>query len=198
MLKKLIKDHIANTLKGVGFSKKGLTWNRNIDGYIHVINIQPSHLDNDSKTDFTVNIGILLPDIWETFWDKQVPKFVKEENCYPRFRLGELLAGFNGKCRDKWWTLSVEKDVDVVGKELETIINDTCLPFFDKAKSISDICIISDSLNSQLPIDKLYHSILLHFNHDDLDAKAILSDLLTDPHWRKKASSISGKLFHKK
>ena len=93
MIKDLIRIYIAPFLKRVGFKKKGTTWNREVNGVVHVIDIQASKARADGSESFTINIGLSINELWKIFWNKDVPQFMKEENCYPRFRLGYLLSG---------------------------------------------------------------------------------------------------------
>lgn len=194
MLNLLVRQYIAVILKRAGFRKKGLTWNRDIGCFVHVIDIQPNRIQQNGLGNFTVNIGVFSEELWNIFMAQAVPNFIKEENCYPRFRLGVLLNGFNGKKRDQWWTLRSEKDVDIIGKEFECILCETCLPFFDGIKSISDFLHVSGLLNRQMPVEKLYHAILLHLCGDAKSSNEIIADLVTDPYWRHKAVEIAARL----
>lgn len=194
MLKELIQLYIAPFLKRLGFRKKGMTWNREVNGIVHVIDIQSRRQRVDGSESFTINIGIFVNELWLLFWNKDVPLFVKEENCYPRFRLGYLLSNFDPK-RDKWWDIRSKEEIEKTGKELETLFTDKCLPFFDQIKSISDVLDISVVAKPNMPADKLYHAILLNILGNKTESEQLIGGLCSDTHWGDRATEIAERLI---
>ena len=194
MLKELIELYIAPFLKRVGFRKKGTTWNRGVNGFVHVIDIQSTKTRADGSESFTINVGVFMDELWQLFWDKSVPAFVKEENCYPRFRLGYLLSEFNPKHRDQWWEIRSPEEIETIGKELETIFREECLPFFDQIESASDVLDISIKTKPNMPTEKLSHVILLNLAGNKAEGDRLLDNLCADSHWGTRAAEIAKRL----
>lgn len=86
-VKEIIRDYIAPGLKEAGFEKSGATWNCRIDGVVYVVDLQSSRSGSD-RVDFTLNFGIWVEDVWKICWAKDNPRFIREEDCFPRFRVG--------------------------------------------------------------------------------------------------------------
>ncbi|GGP74517.1 hypothetical protein GCM10009347_43080 [Shewanella algicola] len=194
MIKELIKLYIAPFLKRLGFKKKGSTWNREINGVVHVIDIQSTKARVDGTELFTINIGVFINELWQIFWNKEVPQFVKEENCYPRFRLGYLLSGFDPKRRDQWWQINTEEDIEKIWKELDVIFLKHCLPFFDEIESVGDLLGISDKTRPNMPSEKLSHGILLNMTDNKEEGDRLIGELVSDSHWGNRATEISERL----
>jgi len=109
----------GQALRKLGMRKRGGTFNRAVDpdGIVHVINFQMGAfnppgtaeipgLRPDLYGQFTVNLGVWLPDIAETGFDP--PKgpartFVHDYNCQIRARIGKLLP----ERIDTWWQLDL-------------------------------------------------------------------------------------------
>jgi hypothetical protein len=107
---------IAPSLKARGFKKQRHSFNRVAEpGLVHVINFQmgqfppgaqeiPGFRPNLSGK-FTVNLGVLVAEVYEATQRTSVPSFVQEYSCEFRVRLGELMR----LPSDQWWSL--EEDV---------------------------------------------------------------------------------------
>ncbi|TQV66923.1 DUF4304 domain-containing protein [Exilibacterium tricleocarpae] len=194
MLEELIRLFIAPFLKRIGFKKKGMTWNREANGVVHVIDIQPTRPRENGSEPFTINIGIFMNELWQLFWGKDAPQFIKEEDCYPRFRLGYLLSEFDPKCRDKWWDIQSQKEIETVWKELETLLIGDCLPFFNRIESASDVLDVSINAKPSMPAEKLSHAILLNMAGRKAESDQLISDFCSDPHWGARAKEIAKRL----
>lgn len=194
MIQELIRLYIAPFLKRLGFKKKGTTWNREVNGVVHVIDIQTTKARADGTESFTINIGVFINELWQIFWNDGVPPFVKEENCYPRFRLGYLLSGFDPKRRDQWWQFQSEEDIEKIWKELDVIFREKCLPFFDQIENVSDALDISVRAIPNMPAEKLSHAILLNMAGKKAEGDRVIDDLLSDSYWGSRASEISERL----
>ena len=139
LLNEFIETYITSELKAEGFRKKGTTWNRLNNDIIEVIDVQKGRIKNDGGVDFTINIGLWIEDVWRLCWDKPTLGFVKEEDCFPRFRIGFLLENYKAKFLDKWWVLSEKKDMPTLGAEIRSVLYEKCFPFFKQFNSSSDV-----------------------------------------------------------
>ena len=119
-----IQAEVYAFLKPLGFRKKGRTFNREADegGIFQVIHFQagpyelappipPFRLDLYGK--FTVNVGVLIKELYDfEEWHKPT-NFYQELFCQARTRLPVLLYG-----EDRWWDLN-----DYTVRAAQTVIN---------------------------------------------------------------------------
>jgi len=88
---------LDGVLKPLGFARKGVTWNRKNNSVIEVVDVQTSKFGNG----FTINAGVLDPDVHSRLWNTNASNFVHQPSCTVCVRIGELIDG-----RDKWWELN--------------------------------------------------------------------------------------------
>lgn len=194
MLAELIKIYIGPLLSRAGFKKKGMIWNRSTDRFVQVLEVQRGSKRADGSISFTLNIGIWIDKVWFNSWGKPPTKFIKEEDCFPRFRVGFLLDNFNPRFRDVWWLLS-EQNINEVGDELCKVMETKCLPFFANHNSINQVLEFTEQkLPIMLPLDKLYLAVLQFLEGNAKAAQCTFSKLEADPHWGKKTLEIKKRL----
>lgn len=166
MLKEFIKSEISPLLKSHGFKKNKMTWNKTIGGFVQVIDFQVSRFN---AQDFTINIGVFSLDIWQTCWQKEPPKFVKEEDCFPRLRVGKLVNNFSPKSPDMWWDYS-KCEYAELSNEITTLLEVECIPFLNSLLSKQKINDFYSSIDMELtPIEMVYLAIVKH-SIDDLES----------------------------
>jgi len=196
MLNDLIKIHVAPLLKRHGFKKKDLTWNKVVDGFVQVVDFQLSSYSDEQEETFTINLGVLCPEVWNTCWQKEPPKFVKEDDCFPRVRVGQLLGGFSVDSQDQWWMCSPDVDENALGEELCTLIENKCIPFINgmlSKQKINDFYSLS-SINL-LPIDKIYLAIVKSFLGDNESSSELLSGVgQISKAWSNRVEIVQGQL----
>ena len=111
LLSNITASLYKDVLKPRGFNKKGNTFNRvTSDGLIQVINFQAGRYEpweevNRLHGSFTVNLGIYIPEVAETSFEKK--DFVNEYSCEIRTRLSRLSG--NGEA---WMSLKDFKEED--------------------------------------------------------------------------------------
>src|SRR5205814_2264561 len=114
-------DCVSPPLKKAGFARAGRTWNRRRSverlEKIDVVNLQGSLWNHGERGSFTVNLGVLLPEVYVMYWDKDPPKVVKEWQSQVRTRLGQLVDG-----RDTWYDLGPDVDLMVMGKAISDLL----------------------------------------------------------------------------
>ena len=108
-----IQADIFSFLKPLGFKKKGRTFNRQTEnGIYQVINLQSGRYEFGDKYvipglrenyygKFTVNLGVLVKELYELDIHNKPTDFYHEYNCQIRERLPHLTMG-----KDFWWTIS--------------------------------------------------------------------------------------------
>lgn len=104
------------------FERRGRVWNRNVDGYIDVVDLQLSKYGDS----FTVNIGVLDEDIYEACWGHTCLVFYDEASCTVRERLGVLVAG-----RDTWWDIRDHNSAGLIAARVQEF----AMNFFDQSHS---------------------------------------------------------------
>lgn len=108
-----IQADVFSFLKPLGFRKKGRTFNRQTeDGIFQVINLQSGRYEFGDKYvipglrenyygKFTVNLGVLVKELYELDVHNKPTDFYHEYNCQIRERLPHLTMS-----QDFWWTIS--------------------------------------------------------------------------------------------
>jgi hypothetical protein len=162
MIRALEGNFLSPLLKRHGFKRKSLTWNRASGDIVHVIDAQVSRFSGPDRVDLTVNVGIWARPLWIIYSAKETPSFVREHDCWPCFRIGQLLADFRRDAKDVWWKLTGEADVEMVGTELCSALSDKCIPFLNGFRSLEDLKRFCDTTADLrlMPGGKLYLAIL--------------------------------------
>lgn len=65
---------------------------------------------------FTVEIGVFIPEVYSTLYEKDPPKFITTADCILRKRI----SSFKWNGDDHWWDLN--DDVNKTGKEIINIL----------------------------------------------------------------------------
>ena len=191
MLSDVIRANVAPYLKEQGFVKKGTVWNRTNGEVVNVLDVQKGSPRRDGRIDFTLNVGIWMHEVWTICWARPTPDFIRETDCFPRFRIGLLLEDFNPKFRDKWWSLDSQQSVSAVGEELRGILKGACFPLFGRLARVGDVLsFVETSIPIRFPLERLYLGILRHVNGYKDQAEMEISELLTDSHWSKRAQGV--------
>ena len=132
-----VQAQITAFLRKLGFRKKARTHNRlTTEGLIHVVNFQMGGypigehyvipgIRESFYGKFAVNLGVLLPCVYETEWQKPVPSFAQEYYCTIRERLGCLAYG-----RDHWFELT--SDSSTLATTLVQMLDKLGLPFLEQ------------------------------------------------------------------
>jgi hypothetical protein len=132
-LVKIISESIHPLLKSIGFRKKGRRWNRTRGNFVDVVQIQESTFRLDDRVDFTVNLGVFIPEFWEIIWGKSFTGIANEADCAVRNRLGDLLQGrIYGDSTDTWWSVSRYDDSEEADF---SVVNEVAFGLMDRAIS---------------------------------------------------------------
>jgi hypothetical protein len=201
----LVQASVAAFLKPLGFRKKGRTHNRTTDGgLVHVINFQIgaypvrehceiTGLREHAYGQFTVNLGVLLPCVFEAEWQKSTPSLAREFDCSIRERLGTLAFG-----SDEW--LSITPDVPAAATELLELLDKFGLPFVEQFPTYGTVLAYYD-LNRALPgilegRDAFVAGIVAHHLGDIPRASKYFLEARSDDneHFRNHVESIAKQL----
>lgn len=195
MLADLMKKHVAPLLKQCGFKKKELTWNKSKDGIVQVVDFQLSCFSGDGEEDFTINLGVFDPQVWKKCWGKEPPKFIKEEDCFPRIRVGQLLNESSEQSTDHWWTCNANSIESELGKEIEVVLEERCLPFLDDMLDQNEVVnFYSSSSDHLMPIEKIYLAIIKNSVGDAHSSDELLSEVVAiSKAWATRADQVRGK-----
>lgn len=122
-----------------------------MDGLIDAVDLQVAK----SADSATVNLGVLVPDVYELLWGEVPASFVIVPRCTVRSRLGVLKDG-----NDRWWSLDADGARDMVS----TIADDCVSEFFERMR---DRRAVEEFLFSQIagirrpyPPNLICHAIL--------------------------------------
>ena len=200
MIDELIRQYLKPLLKEHQFKKQGSTWNRQHGKIVHVLNVQASPWNSQNTSDFTVNLGFLALPIWEIYENKKLPKIVYKTDCFPRLRIGELLKPPYSNPGDIWWKLSCLADIDPIGNEVKSLIEDIGLPYMDKVTDLSDIerIIREDRSLWQAAGDTIQYAILLALLDNSSEAASLLDSIESkSEYWAPFVREVRGRLAQK-
>lgn len=194
MIKQLVSQYVATDLKEVGFKKNRLVWNRPVDSITHVIEFQQSQWNDSTELQFTINIGVLSEQLWKTCNQALIPKTVREVDCFPRYRIGDLLSSSKEQKKDKWWALRSPDDINETGVEVNRVIQETCLPLLDRCNSHDSMLAIAGSYEKwHHPVDRISYSVLIYLVGRKAEAAHCLTNLeesLRSEAWRRKIRTV--------
>jgi hypothetical protein len=148
----ILKNLVVPFFKELGFKKSGNGFNRKTGEITQAVNIQKSKWNDKDNVSFTFNIGFFNAEIYEDFWNKGIPKFIREYDCQITFRLGHIIKG-----NDYWYELN--ENIEKVNLEIEIYENLNCYlkPLIEKTidlNSLKDL-IIADK-NVEVTTAEIY------------------------------------------
>lgn len=87
---------LDSVLKPLGFVRRKRLWNRRAGSFLDVLDVQVRKAGDA----FTINVGVLDPEVYQTLWGEEPEAFVEQPRCTICVRIGELIDG-----HDKWWQI---------------------------------------------------------------------------------------------
>ncbi|MDR1244458.1 MAG: DUF4304 domain-containing protein [Endomicrobium sp.] len=178
-------NKLSKLLNLPDFARKNCTWIREYKTFFYIFNIQISKF---RKEDFTINIGIFVPDVNKLCWGKDVSsRSIKETDCCLR---GRLSLFFDTKT--DWFTINNEADIEKVGDEINNLINTLIVPFFQSITSLNDIyneMIKIENKVIQKDLHQIYLACLEIVQGKNDDASVRLNKI-NNTIWKKKADEI--------
>jgi hypothetical protein len=160
---------------------------------VQVVDIQISSFSSKDEESFTINLGVFDPGVWEKCWIKEPPRFINEEDCFPRIRIGQLL---NEGSIDHWWVCSAKINEGELGEEIESLLEKKCLPFLDDMLDRNEIVNFYTADSCQMmPIEKVYLAIIKNSIGDTDCADALLSEVANlSKAWANRVDQVRSQL----
>lgn len=168
----------------MGFTRKGLLWNRTTDSLVEVIDLQVSKAGDS----VTVNTGVFDPDLHAQVWGQRLQDAIVEEPyCMVRSRVGMLVGN-----RDLWWSVDDPGAASQVGEALTRYV----LPFLLDARSPIAMERALENTATRYPLPRLYLAALKHRRGDVEGACDILAEMRAKPlgAWGDRVAELAGRL----
>lgn len=99
----ILKNVVNPFFKELAFKKNGTTFNKKLNEFVQVVNIQKSKWNSPNNISFTINVGFFSEEIYLEN-SNQIPKFIQNYDCQVLFRLGMIIYG-----NDYWYELDKKK-----------------------------------------------------------------------------------------
>jgi hypothetical protein len=130
----ILKNLVFPFFKELGFKKNGNGFNKKTGEITQVVNIQKSRWNNKDNVSFTFNIGFFSAEIYIDFWNKGIPKFIKDYDCQITYRLGQLTKG-----SDYWYELNERIEKANLEIEIYENLNHYLKPFIEKTIDLNSL-----------------------------------------------------------
>jgi hypothetical protein len=180
---KIVKLSFHETLKPLGFKKKGNNFYSQKNGIGHITNLQKSYYYSKEHIHFTINTGVFLPEYWLAFYNffgKPVPDYPTEPECILRQRIGKLRNE-----NDKWYDITSDTDEEEMIQEMKTNLSQYILPHFGKVLSKDMLVDVLDSQGTGVAtLEKLI--VFGELGHKDKASKEfqkIIADTTRNPNF---------------
>lgn len=116
----------AQTLRSVGYARRGSSLRKQLDGNVAVIEFQKSSKSSADAILFTINLGVICGHLIEA--ENLSPKKVGVIDAHIRQRIGMLLPDRP----DKWWTIEQKTDARSLVGEVSRLIKMEAAPYLDR------------------------------------------------------------------
>jgi Domain of unknown function (DUF4304) len=180
MNKTVVISAVQSYLLPLGFTKKGMTWNRKNGNFVDVVELQISK----SADQITANIGVHHIWVHEVVWGAAINGAVDEPSCIFRQRLAELSGD-----AFVWWPLDSEETASSIVKA----IGQHAMPLFDRMHSFDALSqSIAQGATKPYPLPVIYLSVLTHLSGHENDANSMLQSLKSraGEAWRARIETV--------
>ncbi len=145
-LNSILKNPFTQYLRSLGFKKSKYNYLRNLGELAWIINVQKSQFNDKEMTQFTINGGIYVPEVFSIYSNTENISKPQIEHCSCSVRIG-MLTEFR---KDIWWKLkqsdSIKNDFKIA-EDTQEKVEKYLIPFLGKFKNLFDI---ADFLESEL------------------------------------------------
>jgi hypothetical protein len=147
---------VAASLKARGFERRGLTFvRRAADGFVSMIELQPSRKSTQEQLLFVINFGVIVPSL-----------FLGDDLTKPEY--GGCHWG--GRVSDKdgveiWWPVRADDDVEQLAARVTTLMEQEVLPALEAKQREEDLIALWETGRSPNLVDSqrlLFLGMLLH------------------------------------
>lgn len=176
-------DHL---LKPLGFERRQRIWNRPIDRFVDVVDVQVSKAGGT----FTINAGVVDLDAYKILWGRKPDEFVEQPMCTVCARIGELTDG-----KDKWWKIESPSVAGDVGDHVASHL----APFFERMhnrEAMKQWFVDHDVKKKRYPPPIINLAILESLLGNSAQSCALLAELLkasTDA-WHSRVTEVAKQL----
>jgi len=132
-LVKVVLDAIKETLRPLGFKKKGSALVADRGDVLHVINLQKSTSSTADTRIVTINLGVYSKTLAGCLGTASSVASVWD--CHWQERLGFL----GPEPMDKWWTMQTESDAHKAGQEMIGLLTERALPLLEGLRTTEQL-----------------------------------------------------------
>jgi hypothetical protein len=132
----IVKEDIKPHFKAQQFKVSGLTFYKQEKDFIKVFNIQSSAWNFQDDVRSTFNIGFFLPDTYEFWLQKPIPRNIKEYDCIFSIRPGTII---NSGQSEYWYKINQDTNVEELRKDIRSHLIDYIFPFYNRYNSLIDL-----------------------------------------------------------
>lgn len=183
----LVKGTITPFFKELGFKRDRHCFNKKTNDIIQVINIQKSQWNHVNNLSFTFNIGFFNSDIYKDSWEKEEPKFIREDDCQVHFRLGHIT-----KKRDYWYELNEKKSKADLENEIKDHLNNYLKPILADNQTLNSLKeLVIKNADFKLTTSIVTQILLLLKTGDREVAEELLKQEFKDSLNPKETSSVT-------
>ncbi|XDD45242.1 DUF4304 domain-containing protein [Leptospira sp. WS39.C2] len=188
ILEKIIREEIGPNLKNLGFKKKGLNWNKNLQSHVLCLNIQSSMYNTSDQSKFTINFGVFNSEAFEIFYNKNPPDFPKEIDCFIRIRIGDLLSSYE----DFWYTIDNNTEYENLRDSIENHFEHFIIPFLEKLAKIDDLLnyLLTTKHITDFPVTGIIYFAIFLIKHGKIEFGSEI--------FKKAITSTNSKIFRDK
>jgi len=77
--------------------------------------------------------------VWKVYAGEEIGSDVDVSDCFPGFRVGEVLANFRPDATDVWWTLTQDSEAGELATSVKSALSTRCLPLLDGLASVGAV-----------------------------------------------------------
>lgn len=139
-------------------------------GWGKIVNFQKSAFYDKNHINFTINIGLYLPEAEKFHCNQQSNEKFSEASCIVRKRIGRLIR----ENKDLWFDLNEQTEKNLLYSTVEKYFTDLVVPYLDKVSSKDDILkVLSSNYRSDYKASQIQ---TLYFNGYKKEAKQQLEE----------------------
>ena len=190
MIQSIAKHTFTPLLKPLGFSTKGLVWNRRRGEFVDVITLQKLCGSASEAQRLTVNIGVAAPELYQVIFEKARVTYI-EADCVVRVRPGELEANNFGYALDKSWSVN-EQNVESCIEEISFFISDKAIPFVESYNGYGALSCHLEKLEGwqvKYPYIQILRAMMFWKLGDSIRCEEILSSKVASK-WPEKVTNV--------
>lgn len=132
----LVSEIIWPIFKERGFKKSGNNFRMyDTSGWGKIVNFQKSSYYDKSLIQFTINIGLYLPEAEKFHCNQQSNEKFTETSCIVRKRIGRLTK----ENKDLWFDINEQTSKNKLHETIEKYFTNLVIPYLDKVVSKDEI-----------------------------------------------------------